>query len=337
MRILALKDDKPGHYHQSEAVVMALSRLEGDIGPISVEWLEIPKRLWLPQKILHQLIVRRMLPRFILERVVGNNLLEPSQAPDLVLSAGGKTLPHLLLLSQRYHCKSIFSGSIRNIPADRFTAILHIFKSYERYPNAIVTLKPSPVDPKAMLADSAGGNLPFAGKAFRAMMVGGPTKSRQFSESDWGAILKWLQTRLETENWVVVSSRRTPAIWNKSLAKLAAQFRDTLCFLDYTKTRPGEAISIMVRAEANYVTSDSDSMTTEAVACRKPVVSILPARSNISEDIGDYIKAMVDSGWLIEISSEALNKMATRDEEARVACMPEDHLDSLAHKLKNFI
>ncbi|WP_119306076.1 ELM1/GtrOC1 family putative glycosyltransferase [Cohaesibacter haloalkalitolerans] len=326
MRILVLRDDKPGHYHQSEAVAMALGRL----GPVDVEWLTVPQRGLLPQQTVRVLCAKSVLPLSFLEFISLSNRLRPQQKPDLVVSAGGRTLPYLLLLARRYGCQSLFSGSIRNIPADRFTAILHISKSYLRYPNAIVTLKPSPVGRDTSKDLSLGPD--FSG-SYRALMVGAPTRSHPLSDGDWTALLSFLETNLASRNWVISSSRRTPASWQKDLADLAARHPERLVFRDYAKTGPGEAISVMLDADEIFVTSDSISMVTEAVACRKPVAALVPAASIQSADEKDYYEMLVEKGWLTLIDCSRLSPPMAADAISCLTPMQEDYLLGLGRLL----
>ncbi|WP_319497113.1 ELM1/GtrOC1 family putative glycosyltransferase [uncultured Cohaesibacter sp.] len=326
MRILVLRDDKPGHYHQSEAVAMALGRL----WPVEVEWLTVPQRGLLPQQTVRTLCANSVLPLSFLEFISLSNRLKPRQKPDLVVSAGGRTLPYLLLMARRYGCQSLFSGSIRNIPADRFTAILHISKSYLRYPNAIVTLKPSPVDRDTGKDLSLG---PGSSGSYRALMVGAPTRSHPLSDGDWTALLSFLEADLASRNWVISSSRRTPANWQKDLADLAARHPERLVFRDYAKTGPGEAISVMLDADEIFVTSDSISMVTEAVACRKPVAALVPAASIQSADEKDYYEMLVEKEWLTLIDCPRLSPSMAADAISRLTPMQEDYLEGLGRLL----
>ena len=327
MKILVLRDDKPGHYHQSKAIVMALRKL----GPVEDEWIIVPKRGLLPQQTLRAIAAGTYLPASISEFVSGTKRLNPLSKPDLIVSAGGKTLPHLVLLARRFQCQSLFSGSIRNIPADRFTALIHHFRSYAHLPNCVVTLKPSPVDATVRKTLPAMGAVSENG--YVALLVGAPTKARPFIQDDWQAILGWLQTSLKDRNWVVTTSRRTPDSWTRDLHALADNNKDRLTFLDYTKTGPGDAVEIMLGAQQVYVTSDSDSMVSEAIACQKPVIALLSETSDLREQIKYYYEDLVEQNLLAFVPCSGLSATDLASVAQNLTPMQGNYLEELGRLL----
>ena len=291
MKVLLLRDQKPGHYNQSEGVLLAL-KTQFDI---EVERLEVPERWLMPGRFQRWLVGRDWLPLKFLEFICGARSLLPVDPPDLIISAGGVTLPFNRLLARRYQCHNIFSGSVRNIDVNQFSLILHIYRRYKGQDGYLVTLKPAPVDLDGLISYSSR----FV--RYNALLIGGPTVGAAFTGDDWEKLLKRLQVD-ESQNWVITTSRRTPENWRQDLTNLQNAQGDRIELIDYMKCGPGDALRIAAGAESVFVSSDSDSMISEAVACCKPTVSLNPPVMTQSEDTRSYMQWLESKGWLRSIT-----------------------------------
>ena len=89
------------------------------------------------------------------------------------------------------------------------------------------------------------------------------------------------------------------------------------------------------RSQAIVVTEDSNSMITEAICCRKPVLVLAPPQSAMNADENAYLQELADNGWL---SRMVLDECGTFDrmQERLKAVRPLEfnHLDVLAERLR---
>jgi hypothetical protein len=86
LNVLLLSDDRPGHYHLSDGVVAAISRLR----PVQVSRLPVQRRSWIPTRTLAQLMIAGMKPGAVVNFGYGINV-HALPAADLIVSAGGET------------------------------------------------------------------------------------------------------------------------------------------------------------------------------------------------------------------------------------------------------
>ena len=89
------------------------------------------------------------------------------------------------------------------------------------------------------------------------------------------------------------------------------------------------------RSQAIVVTEDSNSMITEAICCRKPVLVLAPPQNAMNADENAYLQELADNGWL---SRMVLDECGTFDrmQERLKAVRPLEfnHLDVLAERLR---
>jgi mitochondrial fission protein ELM1 len=77
--------------------------------------------------------------------------------------------------------------------------------------------------------------------------------------------------------WQVTSSRRTPDAVADRLAEASAALPSAVKFIDYRRESAG-SIDPLFNADAILVTEDSNTMISEAVAARRPVIVLRPER-----------------------------------------------------------
>ena len=140
LRILYLTDERPGHYHLTEGVIAALERL----APAQVHKLAVSRRWYMAGRTLRFLGKNgRMAPERILQLGYGIDAGELPDA-DLVISAGGETLPANLAAAQVRNAPNIFVGSLRRgVGAEDVSLVVSSYARHRDRPGHLVTLKPS--------------------------------------------------------------------------------------------------------------------------------------------------------------------------------------------------
>ncbi len=322
MRVLIIRDNRPGHFNQSEGVVKAL----GVKCDVDIDFSELHQKPWLPARILRWLVTENSLPFPIMLRLAGFSRSERLRLlevkPNLVVSSGGNTLAINALVSRYHSVPNVVSSSLRGMNPEMFSAVLHVDPALAGRKNYIVGLKPSAVErvkrPKR----------PKKARQY-CLLVGGPTRYQPSSVKSWESVARFLSTsRL---NWSIVTSRRTP----KNICELFTDVADAnkkVSVLDFRMTGSGIAADIIQKSDGVIVTEDSTSMISEGIAAGLPVVSLCVDEGAPSSD-ASYIKLMRSRNWYRPID------LATATEELILAelelCTPttESHVDILADRL----
>lgn len=284
MDILLLADARPGHFRQSEGLAAAIARR----CPVSVRRLDVRPRRFPKGTPLRWLVRAGLPPAVLLGLGYG---LTPADvrpagaaAPDLIVSAGSDTLAANVLAARLTGAANIFIGTIRDLPETDFSAVLTTFPSQASRPRHWLAAKPTLVDPDRLpiprdLA-TAGG----LGGASLAVLVGGPTPSHRWRETDWRALAGLLSGIAATTGarLRITTSRRTPAEAIAALRPLA----DTTGVETLAIFGEGPAMSLdgFFGADAILVTDDSATMVFEAVTARRPVVTLAPADRSPTRD-----------------------------------------------------
>ena len=144
LRILLLKDGRPGHFRKSDGVARALARH----GSVDIAEATLRRPFALPAR-LQRTLIWAPLPVALVVRPWGIDVhnLKP---PDLIISSGAETLAPNALLARFFGCRNIFIGSVRGLPAKSFTAILTARPELAHFDRHFFVLSPSPVDPDAL-------------------------------------------------------------------------------------------------------------------------------------------------------------------------------------------
>lgn len=279
MRVLILRDDRPGHFNQSEGLVAALGRRL----PVAVDRLPLLARPPLKGHLLRAAAAAR-LPAGALLRLAHGVRLAAIAPPDLVVSAGSETLVANLLLARAFGCANVFIGSLRGIAPERFTAVLTIYPRLADGDRVILAAKPTTVDPDVLPPPHPISAPGWLADRRISVLVGGPTPAHLWSDDDWHRLAALLADLAGPggPSIVVTTSPRTPAAAVAALSALAG--------------RPGiEAVSLFgtpgalprdhfFSADAILVTGDSATMVFEAVSARRPVATLDPALRRPARD-----------------------------------------------------
>jgi len=279
MRVLILRDDRPGHFNQSEGLVAALARRR----PVVADRLRLLARPPFKGHLLRALAALRLPPAPLLGLAHGLRLGDLAR-PDLVVSAGADTLVANLLLARAWGCPNVFIGSLRGVSPTAFAAVLTIYPRLADGDRVILAAKPTTVDPDALPPRRPiDGPAGLAG-ARVSVLVGGPTPAHLWAADDWRRLAALLAELAGPggASLVVTTSPRTPAAAIEALSSL--------------RGRPGvEAVSLFgaadalprdhfFAADAILVTGDSATMVFEAVSARRPVAILDPALRRPARD-----------------------------------------------------
>jgi mitochondrial fission protein ELM1 len=319
LSVLIIRDERPGHFNQSEGVLKAIQRVVA----AKVDYVEISKAPVTGRRLIYSLYNRGMISdRRVLEWLYP--AVKTLAAPDLIISAGGETLLLNVVLARNYKCRNIFSGSLRNIDPGFFSAVLIPYRQFSDVEPYICCLKPCAVDPD---------DQPLVKEPFDiCLLVGGPSGTHTYTDDNWNKLLAIADAAAREFRVGIFASRRTPEeIFGRFVQRQSASLRvfgardiSSAGVIDFCKT-----------ARMIFVTEDSNSMITEAVCCRKPVGVLRPASNSMNSNETAYLEDLTARNW---ICSQALDKdfsleMLFKQVES-LQPMQENHLDVLAQKLR---
>jgi len=280
LKLLLIRDDKPGHFRQSDGVAMAIARHQ----ECSVERIEVGRPRWPLSHGLARWAAARLPVGPRLFRGLTGLDLATIHRPDLIVSAGSATLVPNVMLARHFSVPNIFLGTIRNLPATAFSAILINAPQQKLSDRHHVTLKPSPVDRDTLRKPAALDASEGIDETSAALAIGGPTEQYRFAEKDWEGLADLVEDLTDefAIAWRVTTSRRTPAAAVSAFDQLL--HTRTVRHLTVIGREGAQPMEYFLQPDLLFVTEDSATMVSEAVAACRPVITLLPASHRPSRD-----------------------------------------------------
>ena len=205
---------------------------------------------------------------------------QPSDAPDIICSAGRETQFLNILWARKYAAKNFFVGTLRNLPHGSFTAFITPLSIAA--PNHIkVDVPLTDIDRDALQTDIKV-NVSFGAHPLWALLIGGKTPGYGFERQDWLNLAKAMQTLSEQHGgkWLLTTSRRTGTDVER-LLKSAVPSQYILDAVWHSDDKRKVVKPFLNAAEAVFCTEDSMAMLGEAVSAGKPVYSLRPRNINL--------------------------------------------------------
>ena len=333
LSVLLISDDRPGHYHLSEGVVAAISRLR----PVKVVRLAVQRRGWIPTRTLAQLMGAGVPAGTMLRAGYG---IDPKTLPDadLIVSAGGETLVPNAAIARLKNATNIFCGSLRRLPPEAFSLVVSSYAKHADIPRHIVALKPSGFDPgklkTARIANPSGRQMP---PRLAGALIGGNSGLFRYQQADWQDLLHFLQASFAAHGtrWLVSTSRRSPNGVADDLAAMACRPDSPIAeFIDFRTAGPGTLTRVFEQAEVILCTEDSSTMISEAVCACLPVVGVAPRHHSFEDKERGYRDYMRDNGWSRSLLLAELTPERFVAELGNIRPLQENHLDRLAGTLR---
>ena len=332
LQVLLLADDRPGHYHLSQGVVAALMRL----ADVETTELRIARRRLIPTRSLRWLNSRGTAPERVLQAGYG---VEAAALPraDLVISAGGETLPANVAAARALGAQNIFCGSLRTVAPQDVSVTVTSYERFAEKPGHLVALKPSAIDPQALGRPKAipqydGANPP----KLAGLLIGGDSGLFHSREGEWRRLLDFAR-QLSAQwgtRWLISTSRRTPDPIAEEVFALAKDKQVVADFLDYRWAGPGTLPKIFGRVDAIVCSEDSSTMISEAIAARLPVVGVSPENHSFKTEEAEYREYLSKQNWCRYLPIASLDTDAFGEALSQITPMQENHLDILAAALK---
>lgn len=275
MKLLVLRDKKPGHFNQAEGVALAIGRL----APTEVTRLDI-RPTWFAHDDVRKFVMRRY------GRDAGTWLrsmyaIEAStlEKPDVIVGSGRPTIAAGILLSRFFGgVPFVYSGGIGGYDTREVSLMIVASPRAAGNPRSAWAPIPSIVDPADYPAPRRLSTLADLKGAEIALLVGGTAYRKEWPENEWDALVRLVRdvARDHGVRWRVTTSRRTPDEVGARLAALAGE--GVLAeFIDYRSAGPG-SVRALFGADAVAVTEDSMSMLVEGLTAQRPVIGLRSAK-----------------------------------------------------------
>lgn len=268
-----VSEGSPGHISQSAGLVAAL----GEKLEIRTAVVETRPRFG---GFLRRLVRWKMgaagnplSPAFMKNRLACE---PPAGAPDLLVASGGKSVFAARSLAARHGVPLVFLGERKPYPSAWFHTDFTP-SPFESGANDVqIEMIPTAVTRRAV--EAAAGNWPEkpVGKLW-AMIIGGASTSHHFTAKDWRGLAAAMNA-LAAEHgirWLVTTSRRTGAEAESVLRQqLAPEF---VAKAIWWSENPEKRVAAFLGAAIwVFVSQDSVTMVTEAVAAGRPTVVFRP-------------------------------------------------------------
>lgn len=282
-----ITDGKPGHYNQSLGLALALADLMPEL---QVKTLPV-----MAMRQLFSLGLGLSLPENV-------EIVLRQAPPQLILAAGHATHLSLLLLGWRLKVKTVVLMK-PSLPTRLFN--LCLIPAHDR------------PQPAKNIIETQGALNPMRPKEKKAgtglILIGGPSKHHGWDEENLLSQLQSLVFR-NARQWMLTSSRRTPATTLKRLKKELQGVK----FVPHTETPQGWLAEHLATAEQAWVTADSVSMVYEALTagCEVGVLDVpQQAKNRLTQGLQDLADESIIT-FFARWTGDALHKPDRNFDEA---------------------
>jgi uncharacterized protein len=336
MNILIIKDDKPGHYTQTEGLLLSLKDLYPDS---NVEYCEIEIKGKISRKILRSFL--NTFPTFF-KNIDNLKYLDffykkfklPNSKPNLIISTGGNTANINAWLSYAYNCKNILNGALRGLKEGHFTAITTVLDL--GYQNQIVldvapnTITKELLESKAKQFQETNALNP--NQSYYSLLIGGDGVGYTYDEEFYKGLVGLL-TNISKQNnikWLITTSRRTPLKMEQFLEIATKDICDY--FVAYNTNPQKILLSFLGLSDAIFVTEESSSMISEAISSSKPTYTIQPDRFKHDKNYQNLLEKFESNNSIKRLSID--DELKLDNDSFNIN---ENIIDNLLIKLKRMI
>ena len=304
MKLLVIKDDKPGHYNQTDGLVLYLKEIYNDL---EVEYIQIEIKSKLTRKILRFLL--NTFSDFFQENSLKylsffyKTFDIPKNKPDLIISTGGNTSNLNAWFAKVYKCKNILNGALRGLKEELFTNITTVIDL--GYKNQIILdVAPNTITKEKLLEKSEEflklNNLDINQKYY-TLLIGGNGAGYKYDNKFYDDLIKFVKKVSKEKNikWLITTSRRTPVeIENKLEDKLKGFYT---YFVAYNKKEEKILLPFLGLSDVIFVTEESSSMISEAISSSKEVFTIGNEYSNTDENYKSILEKFESNNQIIRL------------------------------------
>lgn len=295
MNILVVKDDKPGHYNQTEGILLSLKEIYPHM---TVEYIEIEIRSKASRKLLRMLLnnfvtffKKDSSLKYIKYFYKKFNL--PQNKPDLILSTGGNTANLNAWLARVYNAKNILNGKLRGLREELFTKITTVIDL--GYKNQIVIdVAPNTITSEQLEVEAKNFlETHTLNGEFYSLLVGGDGAGYHYDDKFYDELICFVISTSENNKikWLITTSRRTPLLVEEKLKQSLKNYY--AYFVAYNEKPEKVLLPFLGSSKAVFVTEESSSMISEAISARKPVYTLGSSSAKPDENYQNILQKFV--------------------------------------------
>ena len=309
MNILVIKDDKPGHYNQTEGLVLILKEIYSNS---NIEYIDIEIKNKISRKILRFLLNRfpklfKDIKSFRYLKYFYKKFSIPKIKPDLIISTGGNTSNLNAWLALAYYdSKNLLNGALRGLKEELFTYVTTVIDL--GYKNQIILdVAPNTITKEKLLEKSIEfsklHNLDMNQKYY-SLLIGGDGAGYKYNDKFYDDLIDFVEKVSKEENikWLITTSRRTPLTVENKLEEKLKNYSSY--FVSYNKKEEKVLLPFFGLSEAIFVTEESSSMISEAVCTSKSVYTIGVQNSNPDKNYRTILDKFVKHNFITRIHLE---------------------------------
>ena len=276
-----ISEGSPGHMSQSEGLVASLAKLT-DLEATVVETRPRLKgivrtmvRLWMGRR-------GKALPGKFLIRWLGCEVPRGAPHPDFIVASGGKSVFAARSLAVQFRVPLVFIGERKPYPSEWFHTVLTPSPFETGVNDVWLDLIPTQITRESLEKAAALWPERPLGRLW-TMIVGGTSASHRYTGGDWSALARGMNAvaREEGIRWLITTSRRT----GSETEELLREMLDPVTVADaiWWSSRPEKRLhALLGAAERIFVTQDSITMITEAIASGMPVEVVYPGTTTFA-------------------------------------------------------
>ena len=307
-----ISEGSPGHVSQSEGLVAALAQLT----PIDVHIVETrPKFGGFVRDLVRRWMGNNGNPlsdRF-LKRQLGCE--PPASQPNLIVASGGKTVFAARSLAVKHGAPLVFLGERKPYPSRWFHTVFTPSPFETDLYDVPVEMVPTRITPAAVEAAAERWADRPQGRLW-AMLIGGPSVSHPYTGDDW----RMLGTRMNILaqkhgiRWLVSTSPRTGKEAEADLRRSIDP--RAIARAVWWGQNPEKIMAPLLGSAAwVFVTQDSITMVTEAIASGRPVVVTMPDKTELKPTsfLPGYFKRLEKAARIVRIPFSQLGDFHPAD------------------------
>ncbi|WP_309498461.1 ELM1/GtrOC1 family putative glycosyltransferase [Sulfurovum sp.] len=278
MNVLVVKDDKPGHYNQTEGILLSLKEIYPHM---TVEYIDVEIKSKISRKLLRVLLnhfvaffEKDSSLKYIKYFYKKFNL--PQNKPNLIISTGGNTANLNAWFAKVYNAKNILNGKLRGLGEELFTKITTVIDlGYKN--QIIIDAAPNTITSERLETESKNfletHNL---NGEFYSLLLGGDGAGYLYDDHFYDELIGFVINTSENNKikWLISTSRRTPLSIEKKLKKSLENYY--AYFVAYNIKPEKVLLPFLGASKAVFVTEESSSMISEAISAQKPVYTLRP-------------------------------------------------------------
>ncbi len=307
MNILVIKDDKPGHYNQTEGLVLILK----EIYPNSnIEYIDIEIKNKITRKILRFFLNR--LPKLFKDiksfrylKYFYKKFSIPEIKPDLIISTGGNTSNYNAWLALAYGSENLLNGALRGLKEELFTYVTTVIDLGHKN-QIILDVAPNTITKEKLLEKSIEfsklHNLDINQKYY-SLLIGGDGAGYKYNDKFYDDLIDFVEKVSKEKNikWLITTSRRTPLEIENKLEEELKNY--STYFVSYNRKEEKILLPFLGLSEAIFVTEESSSMISEAISSGKNVFTLGNEYSNSDENYKKILNKFESNKQIIRVNN----------------------------------